>query len=190
MSGKYLFKIFSFVLLLFSFFFRFTPVFFRNFLWQLSSPFEGYLALSLRYLILRSFLWSKCGDNIFIGKNVVIKNFDGLSLGSNISIHANSYIDAAGGVYIGDEVSMAHNSSIVSFEHTWGDIYTPIKYNPTKLKGVYIGSDVWIGCGVRVLAGSQIKERTVIAAGAVVRGPLVANGVYAGVPAKKVKDIL
>ena len=129
------------------------------------------------------------GKNIYVGKNVTIKNFESLILGSNISIHANCYIDASGGVNIGDNVSIAHNSSIISFEHTWENLEVPIKYNPTILKEVVIFKDVWIGCGVRVLAGVKINTRTIVAAGSVVKGLLDEKSIYAGVPAKKIRNI-
>lgn len=168
--------------------FRLLPKFIRYFIWDISSVFEGKLSILTRYIILAS-LSNKVGKNIYVGKNVTIKSFESLNLGSNISIHANSYIDASGGVYIHDNVSIAHNSSIISFEHTWENLKDPIKYNPTVLKEIVIFKDVWIGCGVRVLAGAVINTRTVVAAGSVVKGGLDEKSIYAGVPAKKVRDI-
>lgn len=97
--------------------------------------------------------------------------------GFNLSIHEFSYLDAAGGIEIGDNVSIAHNCSLVSFEHTWTDLETLIKYNPTKLYPIKIGNDVWLGCGVRVLAGTVIEDR-VIVAGAVVKGTLESQVIY------------
>ncbi|MNR09087.1 putative acetyltransferase [compost metagenome] len=118
-----------------------------------------------------------------------MKNVENLEVGDNVSIHAGCYIDAAGGVEIGNNVSIAHQSSIVAFEHTWGEQNLPIKYNKTVSSGVLISSDVWIGCGVRVLDGSRIDERVVVAAGAVVKGRLASRGVYGGVPVRRLKSI-
>ena len=52
-----------------------------------------------------------------------------------------------------------------------------------------IGSDVWVGCGCRILAGCSIENRTVIAANAVVKGVLPSGGIWAGAPARLVKSI-
>lgn len=100
----------------------------------------------------------KCGDNIFIGRGVIIKNFENLTIGNNVSIHASCYIDASGGVVIGDDVSIAHQCSIISFEHQWSDAKMPIKYNKTFMSSVKISGDVWIGCGVRVLGGQALEN--------------------------------
>jgi acetyltransferase-like isoleucine patch superfamily enzyme len=112
-----------------------------------------------------------------------------MKMGDRISLHEFVYIDAAGGISIGNDVSIAHGCSIVSFEHGWSDINVPIKYNPIISKPVSIGSDVWIGCGVRILAGAKIGNRVVVAAGSVVKGVLAPGGVYAGSPAKRIKEI-
>lgn len=129
------------------------------------------------------------GDNVYISKNVIIKNPSKFSVGSNFSIHEFSYIDAAGEIDIGDNVSIAHNCSLISFEHGWDDINIPIKYNPTKLNKITIGNDVWLGCGVRILSGTVIEDRVIVAAGAVVKGYLESGYIYGGVPAKRLKKL-
>lgn len=129
------------------------------------------------------------GNNVYVAKNIVFKNLNFFSCGQNLSIHEFCYIDASGGVEIGNNVSIAHNCSLVSFEHTWTDLDTPIKYNPTKLYPIKIGNDVWLGCGVRVLAGTVIEDRVIVAAGAVVKGTLESGYLYGGIPAKKIKKL-
>ncbi|MBH0093520.1 acyltransferase [Pseudoalteromonas sp. SCQQ13] len=188
MSGKKLFEKFKPLVLTFLFVFKIMPKFFRSFLWSISSPFEGNISLIIRYFILKSEC-EYCGDNVFIGKNVTMKNNNLLHLGNNISIHANCYIDSAGGIVIEDNISIAHNSSLISFEHTWGNINVPIKYNPTRLDKIIICKDVWVGCGVRILAGSKVNTRVIVAAGCVVKGELDEKSIYAGVPCKKIKDL-
>lgn len=154
----------------------------------MSSPFSGVIAIGIRYLIIKSKA-KEIGNNVYIGKAVTIKNIHNLCIGSNVSIHDGCYIDSIGGVDIGCDTSIAHQTSLVSFDHTWNDGSLAIKYNPTVLRKISIGDDVWIGCGVRVLSGSNIKHRTIIAAGSVVKGECDSHSIYAGVPARKVKDI-
>lgn len=168
--------------------FSVMPRFFRNFLWGLFDSYEGLLSVGVRYCLLASSS-KKCGRNVFVGSRVVLRNIQNLSLGDNVSIHSGCYLDALGGIEIGDNVSIAHQSSILSFEHTWKDSDIPIKYNELSCLGVHICSDVWIGCGVRVLDGARIDCRVVVAAGAVVKGDLGAKGIYGGVPAKRIKSI-
>ncbi|PSW39087.1 acyltransferase [Photobacterium phosphoreum] len=132
---------------------------------------------------------SSIGDNVYIGDNVTLKNAKKIKIGNNVSIHSNSYLDGAGNIDIGDDVSIAHNSSIISFEHTWEDKSRPIKYNNTILKPVFIDRDVWIGCGVRVLAGANIQTRSVVAAGSVVKGTIEPYTIVGGVPTKVIRRI-
>lgn len=164
------------------------PTLVRNFLWDASSNFEGRIALLFRFAALRA-AGAGLGENVFIGRNVTIRNAASLVIGSNVSIHGGCYIDAIGNVTIGNNVSIAHSVSILSFDHLMDDASVPIKYNPIRPAQVVISDDVWIGCGVRVLSGVHIAERSVIGAGAVVAKPLGTGGVYVGNPVRKVRDL-
>lgn len=137
--------------------------------------------------------WSRhiadLGEVAYFAPSIVIKSPHDLYIGDRFSIHEFCYIDALGSVRIGNDVSIAHGCSILSTNHAWVNPDLPIKYNPIKVGPVEIGNDVWIGCGVRILAGTKINDRVVIAAGAVVRGELVSGYMYGGVPARKLKPL-
>lgn len=56
-------------------------------------------------------------------------------------------------------------------------------------KGIAVGSNVWIGSGVLVLAGAVIPDNSVVAAGSIVNRAFSESGVLlAGVPAKIVRS--
>ncbi len=149
---------------------------------------RGNWSILMRYLRVRA-LARKTGANVCVMDHVYLQHCENLEIGDNVSIHEQCNLNAYGGVRIGNDVSIAHGTSIVSFNHTWADEATPIKYNPSEALPVVIGNDVWIGCGVRILGGVTIGDRVVIAAGAVVNKDCEPHGVYAGVPAKLVKRI-
>ncbi|WP_229692085.1 acyltransferase [Paenibacillus radicis (ex Gao et al. 2016)] len=157
-------------------------------LWALSDWLPELVGVAFRYCLLRR-LAKHCGDNVLIGRSVELRYPERLSIGSNVSIHKQCYIDAYGGMTIEDEVSIAHQSSLVSFQHTWSDASLPIRDNPVTGSAITIRRDVWIGCGVRVLAGVEIGPRSVVAAGAVVNKSIGPGAVAAGVPARVVKRI-
>ena len=188
MQGRTLFKIVKPLALVLSFLFKIIPNFILFFIWDLLSIFDNKVAVFFRYCIIKS-KSKKCGDNIYVGKNVTIKKIGSLELGSNISIHNNCYIDASGEIEIKDDVSIAHSSTIMSSSHTWQDKAIPIKYNPTTYSKVVIGPNVWAGCGVRILSGVNIQKNIILGAGSICNASLLEEGVYAGVPAKKIKDI-
>lgn len=167
---------------------RWTPKLIRSFLWDMSRPFGGNISLLLRYSILKADS-EHIGENVYIGRSVTILNRKNLSIGNNVSIHETCYIDAIGGCYIGNDVSIAHGCSILSFDHTWNIQETAIKYNPIVTSPVRIANDVWIGAGVRLLSGTSIETRSVVAAGAVVTRPIAPGSLYGGIPAKKIRDL-
>lgn len=166
----------------------FIPRFIFIFLLNLSSIIPTSIGVLLRYILIKMIIVDS-GSNIYIGRFVTIKNFDKIKVGNNVSIHECCYIDAFGGLEIGNDVSIAHNSSLISFEHGFENVDKAIKYNSIIPIPIKIASDVWIGCGVRILAGSDISSRSVMAAGSVVKGKLLSNKIYAGVPAKPKKSI-
>ena len=59
----------------------------------------------------------------------------------------------------------------------------------TKLGCVTIGDNVFIGTGSIILCNTHIGSNVVVGAGSVVTRDLPDNGVYAGVPAKRVCSI-
>lgn len=84
------------------------------------------------------------------------------------------YTSIAGNVSV---VCVGHNTDFVTtypftsrqFRGNWKGAKSitghPVKYGTTK-----IGNDCWIGQGVTILGGSEIKDGAVIGAGSVVRG--------------------
>ncbi len=183
MRGRDYFSVFKPLLNALNWTFRWLPQVLFAKSWWLVEWIPGLPGIGLRYIYLRR-LARSCGDNVLLGPGVYIEGWDRLRLGSNVSIHRGCYIDAKGGVSIGDDVSIAHHSSLVSFEHQASDTSLPIKDNPLKLAPIIIQSDVWIGAGVRILAGSVIGPRAIVGAGAVVKGDLSQPGSYVGVPAR------
>ena len=168
--------------------FSVLPKFILIFFWDTISIYSQIPFIALRYLLFKS-LVKKCGDNVRIGTNVKITNWEGISIESNVSIHDLCYLEGAGGIIINDNVSIAHNTSILSTNHQYIDKNIPIKYNPLTMNEVVIKNDVWIGCGCRILSGVIIESRSIIAAGAIVNKNVESNSIYGGVPAKKIKTI-
>jgi acetyltransferase-like isoleucine patch superfamily enzyme len=164
------------------------PVRVRRGLWQTVEGWHGLHGVGARYCLLKT-LAKSCGENVFVGPHVEIRGWEGLVVGDNVSIHRGCYFDARGGIHIGQDVSIAHASSVLSFEHTWDDLTVPIRDNPLRFAPVVIDDDVWVGCGVRLLAGVQIGTRSIIAAGAVVTRDIRPWSIAGGVPARVLRSI-
>lgn len=109
-----------------------------------------------------------------------------LNVGRNVSLNEYVFISAFGGVEIGDDCRIAHQCSIVSENHGFDRADVPIYRQAKKPARIVIEDDVWLGAGVRVLAGVTIGRGSVVGAGAVVTRDLPAFSIAVGVPAKVV----
>jgi len=115
--------------------------------------------------------YTNVGRHIKLGKNVFIN-------------HACSFLDL-GGIEIEDNVMIGPRVNISSENHP-----TEIgKRNTMVPQKVTIKKGAWLGANVTVLPGVSIGENSVVAAGALVNKDVEPNSVYAGIPAKKIKEL-
>lgn len=92
-------------------------------------------------------------------------------------------------VTIGDFTMIANNVSIIGSDHNFKTVGVPIIFNGREeLKPTIIGKDCWIGAHSIIMAGVRIGDGVIVAAGSVVTKDLEEYGVYAGTPAKRIKD--
>lgn len=187
-TGRSLFKKIYPLLYFLSIVISVLPRVLRKWFYNIFSNTNGKIGMGIRYMFLKTLL-KQCGKNVSIHPYVIIKYPENITIGDNVSIHPFNYLDGFGDINIGDNVSIAHSSSLISTNHTFNDRDFPIKYNPIKKGMIEIKDDVWIACGVRILAGVTINYRSVIAAGAVVNNDVDSYTVVGGVPAKELKRI-
>lgn len=188
MRGRERFRRWSWLLRLCVHICRGLPRGFAEWGWAGVAWVPGPVGAGLRY-VLAARLARQVGTVVLFGPQVEVAGWDQLMIGSNVSIHRGCYVDATGGLSIGDDVSIAHACSILTSEHTWDDPTRPIRDNPLRLAPVRIESDVWLGCGVRLLAGVTVHSRSVLAAGAVVTRDVPPRTVVGGVPARPLRTI-
>ncbi|CRN01041.1 MULTISPECIES: acyltransferase [Pseudomonas] len=136
------------------------------------------------------------GEGVSLKKNVIIectgsltKLGEGLSIGNNVGIGSGSFLGCAGGIVIGDDTIIGNYVSFHSENHNYADPATPIRLQGVNNSGIHIGSNCWIGAKVTVLDGVFLEDGCVVAAGAVLKaGRYAANSIYAGVPAKRIRE--
>ena len=181
MTGRLIFVHCKFIIHLLVCLVGLLPTKLISFLFHLSRGISGKIGILIRYLLLSN-LAKCCGENVVIKENVYIYSPNKIEFGDNVSIHPLCYLDASGDIYIGDNVSIAHSTSIMTTNHSWENKEIPIKYNAIDCGKVTIHSDVWIGCGVRILAGVEIFSHSIVAAGCVVTKDVSSDTLVAGVP--------
>lgn len=130
------------------------------------------------------------GSNPGVFGKVYISNRKNLYIGKNFSINEGAYINAFNNIYIGDDVMISAGAKLIS---TGLDIDSWVNGNKKHISNteIVIGSHCWIGANAIILPGVRILgEYVVVAAGAVVTANIdEGNCIYAGCPARKIKDI-
>jgi len=132
------------------------------------------------------------GENCFFAENATI--IGDVIMGNDCSIWFNTVLRGdVNSIRIGNKVNIQDGAVLhCLYEKTkihMGDNIS-VGHNVT-IHGATIKNDVLIGMGATILDNAVVQENTIIAANALVRDGqiLEPNSVYAGVPAKKVKDI-
>lgn len=90
---------------------------------------------------------------------------------------------------IGRYTMLAPGVAIVGGDHVWANPLEPIQFSgrPAQEPTV-IGRDVWIGNRVTIMRGVTIGDGAVIGASSTVTKDVPAAEVWAGVPARKLRD--
>lgn len=125
-----------------------------------------------------------------IGKRVVfyprvwIAPGRNLVVGDDVDFALDVLVDASGGVQIGDRTLIGHGTKIISTNHIIPPDRGSIFSAGYDKKQIVIGTDVWIGANVLVLAGRTVGDGAVIAAGSIVTKDVEPYTVVGGNPAK------
>jgi acetyltransferase-like isoleucine patch superfamily enzyme len=119
-----------------------------------------------------------------------------ISLGNNVIIRPSTMLFADpregenGSIIIEDNVMLGSGVHIYVANHRFDDISNPIiNQGHYKAKSVILKKGCWIGANSIILPGVIIGENSVIGAGSVVTKNVPPFTVYAGNPAKFIKNI-
>ncbi|KQQ05634.1 MULTISPECIES: acyltransferase [unclassified Rathayibacter] len=110
-----------------------------------------------------------------------------LSIGPGGFLAVGVYLDAAAQVTIGREVMIGPYAKVITSTHAIGG--ADRRGGASEYHPVTIGDGCWIGAGALVLPGVTVAPGCVIAAGAVVAADTEPHGLYAGTPARRVRDL-
>ncbi|MCQ9281076.1 acyltransferase [Priestia aryabhattai] len=139
--------------------------------------------------------FEKCGHDVRVSYGCDIKGAKNIVIGnhSQIGPHALFWSTRAK-VYIGNYVLLGPRVTIITGDHRTdmvGKHISEVTDNEKLVEhdaDVVIKDGVWIGANVTILKGVTVGEGCVIAAGSVVTKNTSPYGIYAGTPAKKIKD--
>ena len=120
-------------------------------------------------------------QDVFVGPFVEIQK--NVKIGARSKVQSHSFICEL--VTIGEDCFIGHGVMFVNDAFSSG---RPAGGDVSKWKSTTIGKNVSIGSNATILSVS-ICDNVVIGAGAVVTKDIVDSGVYAGNPARKLRDI-
>lgn len=114
------------------------------------------------------------GENVTFGDNVQIQSSNSVEIGDNVLF--------ASRVFVGDSNHGRYSGANQT------DPAIPPNDRPLDSGKIRIGKNVWVGNGVTIAGNISIGSGTIIGANCVVVDDLDSNSIYAGVPAKKIKQ--
>jgi acetyltransferase-like isoleucine patch superfamily enzyme len=127
-------------------------------------------------------IFRRCGENFKAFHHVKLSFGYNMDVGDNVVVHRHVLLDDRGGIQLGDGASISDFANIYSHSHDLvdgRDISTPV---------TVIGDGVRITYHATVMSGVHIGDGTMLGSFGVATRNTDAQSVYAGIPAKKIKD--
>ncbi|WP_407672032.1 acyltransferase [Noviherbaspirillum soli] len=109
---------------------------------------------------------------------------------SNTFVNVNCFLDGCARITLEEWVRLGPHVKILTGTHSYEN--SVLRRSPRSKNinlPVVIKRGSWVGMGAMLLPGVTIGEGCIIAAGAVVIKSTLPNGLYAGNPAKRLKDL-
>lgn len=134
----------------------------------------------------------KYGENCFFAENSVV--IGDVTMGNDCSVWFNAVVRGdVNSIIIGNKVNIQDGVVIhTTYQKTKTILGDNVSLGHNAVvHGAIISKNVLVGIGAIVLDNAQIGENTIVAAGSLVKeGQILdSDSIYAGVPAKKIKDI-
>ncbi len=140
---------------------------------------------------LRHRLYRLCGITVGRGTHIfpgqVIRPGP-LDIGDRVFVNGRcTFEPGEAGIVVEDDVFLAQNVVVTAVTHEIGSSAQRAGRNIHRQ--VVIGRGSWIGAAAVILPGVTVGRGCIIAAGAVVTRDTAPDGLYAGIPAKRIRSL-
>lgn len=163
--------------------------------WSVQVRRSGQIRLGEHVRILRGATLDATNGLIVIGNNSVVCRFAVLEaaggpivVGNSVSVGDYCSLHGQAGLHIGDDVLLASGVRLVPSSHTFSSRETPIRAQGMVGQGIRIESGAWLGANVVVLDGVVVGEGAIVGAGSVVTKDIEPMSIYAGAPARLLRE--
>lgn len=139
-------------------------------------------------------------SRIALGNNIRIDDFcvisagiGGVEIGNHVHIAVGATLIGAGKITLCDFVGVSSKASIYSSNDDYsGGVMTgptvPVAFTNVRHADVYMGKHVLVGSGSIVLPGVTLEEGVAVGALSLINRDCKAFGIYAGNPARRIKE--
>jgi acetyltransferase-like isoleucine patch superfamily enzyme len=130
------------------------------------------------------------GDNVIIARNTVVSCKGGdIDIGDNSNISLNCMIHSEKSVTIGkNNLWAAYCYIIGGGNHEFDRVDIPIVQQGSRVTGIVMDEDIWLGADVRILDGCHLGKGVVVGAGSLVTKDIPDYHLAAGMPARVIRD--
>jgi maltose O-acetyltransferase len=122
-------------------------------------------------------------SGVFLGSSKI-------TMKENTFINVGCFLDGSNNIILEKFVRVGPHVKILTGSHVYSN--NVIRRGPDSVnfsKPVILEKGAWIGMGAIIMPGVVIREGCIVGAGAVVLTSTEANGLYAGNPARRIKDL-
>lgn len=146
-----------------------------------SSPF---VPVWLRILLLLAAGARVWGAGIYSGCHFGGKD---VRMGLGTFVNRGVLFDGTAPITLGRQVAVGHGAKFLTSTHEIGP--EDGRGGRVRHRPITIGDGCWIGAGAIVLPGVNVAHGCIVGAGAVVTRDCAPDGLYAGNPARRVRDL-
>jgi maltose O-acetyltransferase len=137
-------------------------------------------------------VWLLRGAGMKLGAGVLVKSGfkflkGNVTMGDGVGVSDNCFLEDHGQITIGAGSGVGAGCSLITSTHDWGP--SDQRYGAWRCEPIVLEPGCWLGAGVTVLPGVRIGAGCMVAAGSVVTRDCEPNGLYAGVPAVRKRDL-
>jgi acetyltransferase-like isoleucine patch superfamily enzyme len=111
-----------------------------------------------------------------------------LRIGSTCFINEGCRFEVGGRITVGDRVYIGQDVTLLTTTHEVGPHEQ--RCGPVLIAPVSVGDGAWLGAHCVVLPGAHIGAGAIVAAGAVVTGPVPPDTMVGGVPARRLRELV
>jgi len=130
---------------------------------------------------------ARLGENVLMYGGATFHSRMQLDVADDVFINQACHFDMQAPIRLDAGVRVGNHVRFVTSDHEIGSAER--RAGPGRSGAISVGAGVWICSGATILPGVVIGAGGIIGAGAVVVKSTDANALYAGVPARKIRDL-